>query len=77
MPRDSMPTVGANQVRLRALRMLADGMDIAAVATRLHRSVKQIRMWRDADIEQRSKSKTDATPAPYRTGYAGWGRWGR
>lgn len=68
-----------NRVRLRALQMLADDIDEDEICTHLNVKLKTLRQWKNDDrrAKEHASRKSLLTPAPYKTGYAGWGTWRR
>jgi transposase-like protein len=66
----------AAQSKVQALAMLRAGATELEVCAELAIRPKTLRQWvNEAEKEAMQPARGHITPAPYRVGYAGWGRW--
>jgi hypothetical protein len=64
------------QRQMKALAMLRAGATELEVSAELAIRPKTLRQWiNEAEKEANARARGHITPAPYRVGYAGWGRW--
>jgi transposase-like protein len=66
----------AAQSKVQALAMLRAGATEIEVSAELYVRPKTLRQWvNEAERNAKHPARGHITPAPYRSGYAGWGRW--